>query len=242
MRSSGTAKKLCEVLCYIVEDSDYRNCRSRRNRASGGFVVKADVAANDRDVKSVRRVTQAINSFNELPHDFRAFRIAIIQAVRDPRRAGSLRRLRCALPHIRLDTVPRYGSSAHARGLESTFSASPRLVPLIRRTAASPPGPTTVLLRTIESYWRKIHRREHTFGLASSARRAAGGAGVDARSVFEGCFTLGDRGIRRGDHRLAPHRSMPAREYRLPARLSRPLATVPRRGSGQPLSHSDSIS
>src|SRR5713101_9127407 len=78
-----------EVLRNVFENSDYRNGRSGRNRASCGFVVKADVAADDRDVKSERRITQALNSLDELPHDFRALWIPVVEAVRDPRRARS---------------------------------------------------------------------------------------------------------------------------------------------------------
>src|SRR5207245_8796552 len=83
-------------------------------------------------------------------------------------------------------TAPKYGSTAHARGFESTLSASPRRDPLMRKTAASLPGPTTVLPCTIESYCRKTQRFDPTFGLAISARSACAGAGVLCLGVGRG--------------------------------------------------------
>src|SRR5260221_217343 len=74
-------------------------------------------------------------------------------------------------------TAPRYGSSAHARGFESALRASPRPESLMRKTAASLPGPTTVLPCTSESYCRKTIRFEATFGLEMIARRASAGGG-----------------------------------------------------------------
>ena len=55
--------------------------------------------------------------------------------------------------------VPAYGSSQHQRGLQSTdiASALPVGVPssrFTRTSAASPPGPITVLPCTSVSYWR----------------------------------------------------------------------------------------
>jgi hypothetical protein len=56
-------------------------------------------------------------------------------------------------------TVPAYGSSQHQRGLQSTESATAFSVAvpssrLIRTSAASPPGPITVLPCTSWSYCR----------------------------------------------------------------------------------------
>src|ERR1700734_178703 len=83
--------------------------------------------------------------------------------------------------------APTYGSSAQARGLESTFSARPRRESLIRSTAASLPGPTTVLPCTIESYWRNTMRREATLGLEMIVRKAADGEGIIG-GVFADAF------------------------------------------------------
>src|SRR3972149_4822867 len=53
-------------------------------------------------------------------------------------------------------------------------------VPLIRITAASLPGPTTVLVSTWWSYWRHTQRLEATSGDESSARRGVVGGGGGA--------------------------------------------------------------
>ncbi len=53
--------------------------------------------------------------------------------------------------------------------------ASPEGVPLSRSTAASPPGPMTVLVRTVWSYWRQIHSLLASSGVASSASSVAAG-------------------------------------------------------------------
>ena len=50
-------------------------------------------------------------------------------------------------------------------------SASARRVPLMRRSAASPPGGTRVAAPSMWSYWRKIGRREPRFGLPSNRFR-----------------------------------------------------------------------
>src|SRR5690242_21927827 len=73
----------------ILKNSNYRNRRRGRDRAPFGFVVKADVAADNRQVKSARRVAQTFDSFNELPHDFGALRITVVKAVGNSRRARS---------------------------------------------------------------------------------------------------------------------------------------------------------
>ena len=58
-----------------------------------------------------------------------------------------------------VNAVPARGSSAHHRGFESVERAIPRSDtgnpgPARRKSAASRPGPTTVLRKSCESYWR----------------------------------------------------------------------------------------
>src|SRR5229473_4874971 len=64
--------------------------------------------------------------------------------------------------------APSLGSSQHQRALPSSAIASAREVPLIRMTPASAPGPSTVLVWTMESYCSKIQRLEQIFEAASS--------------------------------------------------------------------------
>ena len=64
-----------------------------------------------------------------------------------------------ATPSARTSAVPSRGSRAQASGLESVVSATPRSEagrpgPANRSSAASPPGPTTVLRNNWWSYWR----------------------------------------------------------------------------------------
>ena len=66
---------------------------------------------------------------------------------------------RLATPSARTSAGPRRGSSAQARGFESVVSATPRSDggspgPARRSSAASAPGPATVLRKSWWSYWR----------------------------------------------------------------------------------------
>ena len=60
--------------------------------------------------------------------------------------------------------APLYGSAITNLLLPSTDIANALLVPLIRMTAASPPGPATVLFWTWWSYRRHIPRLDAMFG------------------------------------------------------------------------------
>src|SRR5258708_11821808 len=64
--------------------------------------------------------------------------------------------------------APSLGSSQHQRPFPSRDMASARLLPLMRISPASAPGPSTVFDCTMESYCSKIHRLEQMFGEASS--------------------------------------------------------------------------
>ena len=62
-------------------------------------------------------------------------------------------------PSATVDAVPARGSMAHHVGLESVVRANPlaeggRPGAASRSTAASPPGPSTVLRKSWWSYWR----------------------------------------------------------------------------------------
>ena len=50
-------------------------------------------------------------------------------------------------------------------------------------TAASPPGPATVFVRTLQSYCVVIQRFEQRFGDARSARSAAASSGAPSRET-----------------------------------------------------------
>src|SRR5690349_11863246 len=80
------AKAVFNLVRDIVENSDHRDCRCRGNRVSFGLVIKANIAADDWNIKRQRRITQSLNALNELPHNFGAFGISIIQAIRYSRR------------------------------------------------------------------------------------------------------------------------------------------------------------
>ncbi len=83
---------------------------------------------------------------------------------------------------------PVNASSSHVRPLQSTakarnFSVAPHGT---RTTPASEPGRTTVLPRTIWSYWRQIHAREPTLGEPISSRSSfprSCGTGTAAGSI-----------------------------------------------------------
>src|SRR6266481_123031 len=69
--------------------------------------------------------------------------------------------------------APSLGSSQHQRALPSSAIASAREVPLIRMTPASAPGPSTVLVWTMESYCSKIQRLLQMLGEASRRLKVA---------------------------------------------------------------------
>src|SRR3954466_3473937 len=58
------------------------------------------------------------------------------------------------------------------------------VVPLIRSTAASPPGPITVLVLTVESYWRYAHALlamvgdDNSCSSVHAGSRSSGSSGV----------------------------------------------------------------
>src|SRR5215471_10773581 len=68
--------------------------------------------------------------------------------------------------------APSFGSSQHQRPLQSSDMASARCVPLIRISPASPPGPSTVLVCTMESYCSQIHRLEQMLDEANNVFNA----------------------------------------------------------------------
>ena len=69
--------------------------------------------------------------------------------------------------------APRRGSRKTWRPLPSVDTASARGVPFTRRTAASEPGRTRVLIPTCWSYWRKTHSLDPMLGDAQRARSAS---------------------------------------------------------------------
>ena len=69
--------------------------------------------------------------------------------------------------------APRYGSHAQKNGLTSLLTAIAFRVPLIRRSAASPPGRSTVFVPTMWSYCVQIHDFSATLGEARITRRQA---------------------------------------------------------------------
>src|SRR3954470_14252284 len=85
---------------------------------------------------------------------------------------------------------PTRGSRYTYRPLQSVLTAIALLVPRTRRTAASPPGPTTVLVRTVESYWRNAQVLLASVGAASSFSRvqewslSSGREGTASGSLF----------------------------------------------------------
>ncbi len=72
-------------------------------------------------------------------------------------------------------------------------------VPLRRITAASAPGPSTVLVRTVVSYCRAIQPREQRFGLdsrSSSTAPMSPGSGTCASS--SSCMAASHSGLAMG--------------------------------------------
>src|SRR5258708_21124571 len=69
--------------------------------------------------------------------------------------------------------APSLGSSQHQRPLSSSAMASAREVPLMRISPASAPGPSTVLVCTMESYCSHTHRLEQMLGADSKRLNCA---------------------------------------------------------------------
>ena len=120
-----------------------------------GLIVEGNVAAHHRQLERAAGLGDALDRLGELPQDLGSLRRAEVQAVGEPERlappahgdvAGGLARP----PSRRRGR----GSRKTWRPLPSVETASPRRVPLTRRTAASEPGRTSVLMPTCWSYWR----------------------------------------------------------------------------------------
>src|SRR5215471_755277 len=69
--------------------------------------------------------------------------------------------------------APSLGSSQHQRPFPSSDMARARFVPLMRIRPASAPGPSTVLVCTMDSYCSKIQRLEQMLEEASSRFKSA---------------------------------------------------------------------
>src|SRR5580704_5911341 len=84
------------ALVHVVESSDYTEHRRGINSFTQSFVVKADVAAGDGNLKLLTGFSDAVDGLRELPHDVRLFGIAEVEAVgrgqRSCSRTGDLAR------------------------------------------------------------------------------------------------------------------------------------------------------
>src|SRR5260370_24135032 len=72
---------LQDVRC-VFDHAENPDDRRRIDRLAEGFVVEADVAAGDGRAESGAGFSEAVDSFAELPHHFRLFRAAEIEAIR----------------------------------------------------------------------------------------------------------------------------------------------------------------
>ena len=68
---------------HVFDQSDHADHRRRQNSAAFGFVVKRDVAGNDRRVKGATGFGHSVDDFRKRPHHFRPFRRSEIQTIRD---------------------------------------------------------------------------------------------------------------------------------------------------------------
>ena len=78
--------------------------------------------------------------------------------------------------------------------MQSLVSASPRAVPWMRTTAASPPGAATVSAITVWSYCSQIQRREAPPGPPRMDRSAATGSLLSGEIVAGGAGGVGVQG------------------------------------------------
>ena len=97
--------------------------------------------------------------------------------------------------------APDRGFSHAWRPLQSTTAATPRFVPGMRTTPASPPGRSTVLARTVVSYCSYIHCLDATLGDSTTDKNASSsapgascksGAAYRERSMVRRAFASGD--------------------------------------------------
>jgi hypothetical protein len=133
--------------------------------------VERYIAAGDRRAEGAAGIADAAAGLGELEEDMRTLGAAEVEAVGDPQRA------RAGAGHVarrlgdrRLAALVRI--EATSRLLQSTVTASANDSPSTRRTPASPPGPMTVEVWTVESYCSKTHRLLAIEGTSSSASNA----------------------------------------------------------------------
>ena len=148
---AGTALVTSSRMPTMPED------RRGINAFAAGFVVERDVAAGDGRAERGAGFGDAVDGGGKLGHDLRLFGIAEVEAVGggDGRGAGAG------------DFARGFGDGVH--GAEFGIEVAPAAVaverhgeaalvawhvpvPLMRMTPASPPGPCTVLVCTMESY------------------------------------------------------------------------------------------
>ena len=127
------------------------------------------------------RLAHAVDDLGELPHHLGVLRVAEVQAVDE--RAAARRPTHATLraASSTASRPPVRGSSAAEAGLAVGGERERAVgVPFSRSTAASPPGPTTVLRNSWWSYWRAHPRLVGDRRRARAARAARAERSVPA--------------------------------------------------------------
>src|SRR5262249_23492499 len=68
-------------LALVLEESHHAQYRRGVNSLAQSFVIEADIAPRDWDIKFFAGARHPINNLRKLPHDVRLFRIAEVQAI-----------------------------------------------------------------------------------------------------------------------------------------------------------------
>ena len=76
-------------LSRIFDQADHADDGRRQNAAAVGFVVKRDVAGNDRRFKGQARLGYAVNDLGKAPHHFGPFGRGEVKAIGDGNRLGT---------------------------------------------------------------------------------------------------------------------------------------------------------
>ena len=72
-----------------INEADHPDHRARIDGNSIGFVVKAHISTDNRNIKGFARIRKTLNHQFELPHNLRTFGISKIQRVRQAKRLGT---------------------------------------------------------------------------------------------------------------------------------------------------------
>ena len=126
----------------VGQQAQHADDRRRPDAPATRFVVEANVPAHDRDAEGLAGLGDALDDLGQLVVHGRVVGRAEVEAVSDGQRLALPCTRRCGRPPRRRCGHPRVGPGSSSRPLPSVARAMPRPCPLMRRTAASPPGAT----------------------------------------------------------------------------------------------------